>query len=65
MSQLEPYEEPVMRAVKAFREGRESDEKCYFCQGKILVTGSAPDEPGLLVLFTCPCKKSSGFRQGI
>ena len=65
MSQLEPHEEPVRRAVKAFREGRESDEKCYFCQGTILVAGDPPDGRSWMVVFTCPCKKSSGFFKGI
>lgn len=63
MSKTE-HEEPVWRAVRAFRDGRDSDERCFFCQGKILVDGSPPGE-SLFVVFTCPCKKSSGSLKGI
>jgi hypothetical protein len=60
-----PEGQPVARAIKALREGRPSDEKCYFCGGKIVVFGYPEGGPFTSVDFHCPCGKSNGFLKGI
>jgi hypothetical protein len=59
-----PEGQPIARAIKAFREGRPSDEKCFFCGGKIVVVGVPPENP-TFIEFVCPCGKSSGRLHGI
>jgi len=58
-------EETILRAVRASREGKEVEEKCLFCGGRIQVTGDPPGGPYTLVYFTCPCKKSAGYLKGL
>lgn len=66
MSSPSPPEEPVLRAIRALQEGRQPDEKCYFCGGRIEMIGAPPDGPPYTQFyFTCPCKKTSGFLKGI
>jgi hypothetical protein len=60
-----PEGKPVGRAIDAFREGRPSDEKCYFCGGKIGVMGMPSDKEYTTIIFGCPCAKSNGSLKGI
>jgi hypothetical protein len=60
-----PEGQPVARAINALREGRPSDDKCYFCGGKIVVIGYPPGGPYTTVDFHCPCGKSNGRLKGI
>jgi hypothetical protein len=56
---------PIARAIKALREGRPSDEKCYFCGGKIDVLGYPPGGPFTTLDVHCPCGKSNSRLKGI
>ncbi len=65
MSHIKPEEEPVLRAIRAVKEGKTPQERCVFCGGRIEVEGAPPGGPFSQFYFTCPCKKSSGFLRGL
>ncbi len=61
----EKAREPVLKAIRDLREGRESDARCVFCGGRISVIGSPTGGPFTSFHFTCPCKKSAGLLRGM
>jgi hypothetical protein len=65
MAQPSPAEQRVLRAIEEFKAGKPPSQKCYFCDGVIEVSGGPPGGPYTQFVFTCPCKKSSGFLKGI